>query len=208
MGWRALSSPIRDRNKSLRKSTPISCVGGTFQTASPQTKPLVPTSFRYNQLKRPRKKYPEQYTSENHVIKLVHGILPTNSKLHRINQVRNRCPRSKALKEDWQHIVKCPSPTQVAWRTEMLKAVDNKCISLRTHPEPRELLVTTLHNWMAWDYADDGPPFFVTPQIATTNQIKRLITRQNDIGWHQLFLGRFCTDWSEVQEAYYATSHA
>jgi hypothetical protein len=76
----------------------------------------------------------------------------------------------------------------------MLKAVDNKCISLKVHPEIRKLLVTTLRNWMAWDNVDDGPPFFVTPQIATTAQIKRLIIRQNYVGWHQLFLGRFCTD--------------
>ena len=87
----------------------------------------------------------------------------------------------------------------------MLKSVDDKCASLKTHPELRTVLVTSLHDWLAWDNIEDGPPFHIAHQSASTDHIKRLITRQNDIGWHQLFLGRFCNDWSEIQEAHYAT---
>jgi hypothetical protein len=31
-----------------------------------------------------------------------------------------------------------------------------------------------------------------------------MIRHQNEVGWRQLFLGRFCLEWSDLQDAYYA----
>ena len=34
--------------------------------------------------------------------------------------------------------------------------------------------------------------------------MSRLIRQQNAAGWRQLFLGRFCLEWSDIQDDYYA----
>ena len=47
-----------------------------------------------------------------HVIKLVNGILPTNARLHRNDNIRNRYPSCRTEKEDWEHIFRCKTPAR------------------------------------------------------------------------------------------------
>ena len=47
-----------------------------------------------------------------HLIKLLHGILPTGKVLHRKDTIRNRCPACKQTMEDWQHIMRCNDKTR------------------------------------------------------------------------------------------------
>jgi hypothetical protein len=42
-----------------------------------------------------------------HLTKLVHGILPTGTVLHRKNMTRNQCPACRQSMEDCQHIIRC-----------------------------------------------------------------------------------------------------
>ena len=62
-----------------------------------------------------------------HLIKLVHGILPTNANLHRIVPIRNKCPSCRAQREDWTHIIRCRTPQRNARRHEMIHIIDVKC---------------------------------------------------------------------------------
>ena len=141
-----------------------------------------------------------------HIIKLVHGILPTNAKLHRNNNIRSRCPCCRQETETWEHILKCTMPSCTEWHQNMIKAVDRKCESLQTQPALRALLTKALHEWLQWNDGEMEEPFAMTPESNTPNEQRRLIARQNDIGWNQhILLGRFCQDWSDIQEAHYAT---
>jgi hypothetical protein len=139
-----------------------------------------------------------------HLIKLVHGILPTNSKLHRRDPIRSLCPGCKRATEDWCHIIKCTTPTRSEWRTAAIRSIDQKCELLQTQHELRTLLITAITTWTRWEEADQSQQFTITPSKEATTAIRRLIARQNAIGWHQVFLGRFCVDWSDIQEAHYA----
>ena len=141
-----------------------------------------------------------------HIIKLVNGILPTNARLHRNDPIRDRCPCwCRRNKEDWTHILRCDAPTRAEWRRTMIKAVDYKCESLKTHPELRALMVTSLQRWMHWLDDTNTGTFEVPIPHDTPTPMARLIDKQNAIGWHHLLLGRFCNDWSQIQEAHYAT---
>jgi hypothetical protein len=44
---------------------------------------------------------------KTNLIKLVHGILPINSNLHRHDPLRSLCPCCKKQRETWQHIIQC-----------------------------------------------------------------------------------------------------
>ena len=35
------------------------------------------------------------------------------------------------------------------------------------------------------------------------SEVHRLIRHQNTVGWRHLFLGRFCLEWSDLQDAFY-----
>ena len=140
-----------------------------------------------------------------HVIKLVNGILPTNAKLHRNDNIRNRRPKCRLEKEDWEHTIRCDTPERNEWRTRMLKAVDDKCVTLKTHPELRALLVQSIRQWLQWTPKDPDDQFTIKPDLHDSVIMTRLIVRQNGIGWKHILLGRFSTDWSEIQDDQYAS---
>ena len=143
---------------------------------------------------------------KTHLVKLVHGILPINSKIHRHDQVRSLCPCCKRQRETWQHILQCPAPSRSEWRKNMLNAMDKKCESLRTQPELRHLLITALTEWTSWVTEDTTYRYIPELSVNQPPTIKRVIFQQNAIGWHQLFFGRFSVAWGEVQDDYYATT--
>ena len=84
----------------------------------------------------------------------------------------------------------------------MLKAIDDKCEKMKTCPELRAILIDALTTWVNQERtAQEEEDVVISPDNATTPTLKRLITRQNAIGWHQLLLGRFCHEWSEAQDS-------
>ena len=89
----------------------------------------------------------------------------------------------------------------------MAKAVDKKCDSLNAHPELRSVLATAIQEWLQWTEPESpDDQYRMTPPTTVTTQVTRLIRKQNNIGWHHIFLGRFCSDWSEIQDSHYATT--
>ena len=140
-----------------------------------------------------------------HVIKLVHAILPTNSRLHRDDPVRSICPCCCNRREDWIHIIKCcESTSRSEWREAMIHAIDRKCDNLKTAPDLRRaILIKALKAWTQWIEGDTDTPFSVDPTNASSQVLIRMIANQNDIGWKHVFLGRFCNEWSKVQEAHH-----
>ena len=69
-----------------------------------------------------------------HLIKLVHGILPTGKHLHRKDNIRNRCVVCKTELEDWPHILRCSHSSRQKWREATMMAVAAKSEKLETRP--------------------------------------------------------------------------
>jgi hypothetical protein len=139
-----------------------------------------------------------------HVIKFVHAILPTNSRIHRDKHVHSLCPCCRQRREDWIHIIKCDSPSRSEWREAMIQVIDKKCENLNTVPELRAILITALKAWTTRTESDMETQLSIDPSTASSPVSIRMIAHQNEIGWQHVFLGRFCHEWSDVQEAHYA----
>jgi hypothetical protein len=134
-----------------------------------------------------------------HLIKLIHGILPTGKVLHRKDMIRNRCPACQQSMEDWQHIMRCTSIQRHAWRQATIKVVKEKCQSLSTRPALQEVLIAGVSGWLN----SNEDTFNLDPE-PYHQDMRQLISQQNKIGWKQLFLGRFSWKWSDMQDDFYA----
>ncbi|KAI2490364.1 hypothetical protein MHU86_24204 [Fragilaria crotonensis] len=140
---------------------------------------------------------------KTHYTKLVHGILPTGKQVHRRDPTRNKCPLCHTTEEDWSHIIKCPHESRRAWRVQVIPTVEAKCKSLQTRPLLTRVLSDALTGW--FNHVNDD--YTLNSQQYPT-EVHQLIRQQNEIGWHQLFLGRFSNEWSDVQDIYYAQKDA
>ena len=138
-----------------------------------------------------------------HLVKLVHGLLPTNARIHRHDTRRHRCPSCQRDPESWQHILRCPSAPHTKWRKAMIQTVEKKCTDLRTMPSLKALLLQALREWLQYS-SDDETPYQLQAPSKATSAIRRLVFQQNAIGWEHLFLGRFSSEWSSLQDEYYA----
>lgn len=138
----------------------------------------------------------------DHYIKLVHGILPTNHKLHRNDPSRRGCPSCNHRDEDWTHILRCQNPSREAWRTSMLEAIKDTCDKWNTRPLLRDILVEGIREWLESPDPDD---YNLDQSSYDDAHLCQMIHQQNNIGWKHLFLGRFTWGWSDVQDAYYVS---
>ena len=78
------------------------------------------------------------------------------------------------------------------------KAVQAKCTLLGTRPILQRALLTGITGWLQF-----GDSYTLDPSTFPL-AIHRLLRHQNEVGWRQIFLGRFCLEWSDMQDAYYA----
>jgi hypothetical protein len=118
--------------------------------------------------------------NRTHLVKLVHGILPINARLHRSDARQNTCPSCKTAVETWQHILQCPSASYTAWQESMLQAVATKCDELHTMPRLKTLLLQALRVWFI--ASPDDPPFQMLPTKGDTMGVRCLVFQQNSIG--------------------------
>jgi hypothetical protein len=129
-----------------------------------------------------------------HLTKLIHDILPTNDNVSRWKKHRSaKCPSCPHPEEDRDHVLRCPHPARRAWRQTFLVTLRKKCDKLQTRPHLQDILITALDAW----FADEPPNFTRFPPLYTA-----LIYQQTQIGWRQLFNGRFSTEWSRLQDEY------
>ena len=135
------------------------------------------------------------------LVKLVHGLLPTNLKLHLSDPKRNKCPSCQTHAESWQHIMCCHSDPHASWRASLIQMVDSKCKALGTMPSLHTLLIQALREWFS--HPHDENAYQLQTQNATPS-VRRIIFQQNAIGWEPLFMGRFSSEWGSLQDEFYA----
>ena len=140
----------------------------------------------------------KQLKRKSHYIKLVNGVLPTCRHVHRADQTRNKCPLCKVHIEDWSHILRCPHPDREMWRTETLEKLNSKCEATKTRPAVQKILNDGIAGW----FLDPSNEFKLDP-MAYPADVRRIVSHQNDIGWQHVFLGRFATEWSEIQDVHF-----
>ena len=128
-----------------------------------------------------------------HITKMLHEVLPTNYHIHRGDPVRQRCPSCFAVKEDRDHIIRCPATARNTWRANTIVAVQEHCHLLRTSPTMTAMLVHGLHGWF-----ENHAQF--QPTIDVPSKYRRLVAQQNAIGWRQMFHGRLSIEWARLHD--------
>jgi hypothetical protein len=136
-----------------------------------------------------------------HFIKLVQGILPTNHSQHRHDPSRRGCPACTCPDEDWAHILRCAHPSRVEWRAQLLEVLATTCDKWETRLGLRAILLDGIQGWLK----STDPESYQLDTAIYDDEYERLIVHQNRIGWKHIFLGRFCWEWVDLQDAHYVT---
>ena len=83
----------------------------------------------------------------------------------------------------------------------MLQMVKTNCNDLGTMPRLTALILQALCEWSAPGQDENSNQLNSSEKFAA---LRRLVLQQNAIGWDHLFLGRFSSEWSSLQDEYYA----
>ena len=139
----------------------------------------------------------KQSLPKTHMVKLLHELLPTTGQANKFDNGKRQCPLCSSQKEDRDHILCCPHPTQQVWRDTFIQELTDHCTQKETDPNLQILLIHSIQGW------------FHTPQdysVGTdcyNSVLHRLIHQQNRIGWRQIFHGRFSREWVRIQDSHY-----
>lgn len=137
---------------------------------------------------------PEKRT---HMTKLLHEMLPTTAQANKFDRGTRCCPLCPSQTEDRDHILCCAHPTRQTWRESFLKELTDHCKKTRTSPVLQDVLQNGLQSWFS------APQEFKQSTEGYDSDIYQLIHQQNQIGWRQIFHGRYSIQWVTVQERHY-----
>ena len=133
-----------------------------------------------------------------HYVKFVHDILPTHSRKNRLDNGKRTCPCCQHHHEDRDHILRCPAPERNQWRQKLLKKLSEVCTKQHTYEPLKKLLIDAVRLWL---YPGQEP--HDEPQGEEyADELHSLIDTQARIGWRQLFNGRFCKQWCDLQNVH------
>ena len=131
---------------------------------------------------------------KTHAVKLIHDLLPTNHLVNKYEPHRSpKCPYCWAEKENRDHILRCPSAERKNHQEDLVKNLNKALHLYHTDPQLHKILTEGLQAW-----------FHCTTLQFTDypEKYQRLIQQQNQLGWRQLFSGRFSREWSTLQHAH------
>ena len=137
----------------------------------------------------------------SHFIKFVQGILPTNHSVHRNDPARRGCPICNNKDETWMHLPRCKHLTRERWRTAFFVDLRKTSIKWKMRHSLWNILRDGLLGWLA----SEEPFTYQLEDAIYEEEFTRLITQQNQIGWHNIFLGRFSGEWELLQDNHYRT---
>jgi hypothetical protein len=120
-------------------------------------------------------------------------LLPTGKTVHRYKPYYDHhCPSCGEEYENRSHILRCRHETRTPWQNKLLTKVRKEWEEKETSQVLLAVIVDGLEAWF------NDTAF---PEARHPPGVQELIKDQNEIGWEQLFYGRFSTKWKEYQKA-------
>ncbi len=132
----------------------------------------------------------KNYVRRTFLVKLIHDKLPVGKTIARYKDTYDhRCPSCQDDQEDRTHFLRCPHPDRTKWHLTLTTAIRKRCEYIPTRPYLMEILLDGLQHW-----------FHDTPfqKYTYPDHYHPLIDQQEQLGWQQLFIGRFGTLWSDL----------
>jgi hypothetical protein len=138
-----------------------------------------------------------QHSRRNTVLKHLFRHAPTG---HIANQNQPHlpadCPSCACERENNDHVLQCPAATRVKWRSDMISSIATVIghAKKKTDPTLADILRDGIQRWLRSEehLPPDQYPAIYHPLIAS----------QNQIGWNQIFRGRYSLQWSTMQHRY------
>ena len=128
------------------------------------------------------------------MVKYLHDCLPLGKRVHRYNiKYPESCPSCPAPLEDSDHFWSCPATSRTKWRKTCHKALRDKLTELDTALPLQSLLLEAAKAVL------DGLPL---DTITIDPAVEHVATAQANIGWDQIFKGRFSQSWRIMQDQY------
>ena len=139
-----------------------------------------------------------------HLVKLLHKMLPTHAMANKFDGGNRTCPLCGSLHKDFAHILRCQHPSRAQWRHNFLTELRDLHIQTpNTSPHLSTLMLDGIRQWFR-SQPCDASTLSLDDSFPT---VRTLVRQQNQIGWDQLLMGRFCTEWSRHQQQYFASQH-
>ena len=140
-------------------------------------------------------KYRDRWTT---MVKHVHALSPTGKIAHRNNHnLPHECPTCSVPYETNHHLLVCAHPSRKAWQCETIRKATQYAQS-RVDPYLLDILRDGLLRFHR--------ELDTIPQSHYPRCYAALIQSQNDIGWDQLYRGRWSVEWRQQQDNY-MTNH-
>jgi hypothetical protein len=106
-----------------------------------------------------------------------------------------------SINEDYPHILRCEHAARTTWRDNFLTGLRDFFIESNTSPLLSSLMMDGVRQWFRSTLDIRLSPEKYHPSL------RHIIIQQNNIGWTQLFLGRFSVAWSQHQSRYNETQN-
>ena len=103
---------------------------------------------------------------------------------------QDSCPLCPTTLETWSHFLRCPHRQ---WSVPLFSDLDKLWNSLHADPTITLLLSECLRSWLQ----DTSPSISLVPSV-----YQRALLLQITIGIDQLFMGRFSSHWSRLQDQF------
>lgn len=153
--------------------------------------PATATHIDWEAFSQILQKYKDKWTT---IVKHVHDISPTGHIAHRNNpHLPHECPACSVAHETNRHVILCPHPNRVRWRAQTIQKVRN-CKSAATDPYLQDILRDGLLR-----FHHQFEP--ISPETYPA-RYTQLIRTQTEIGWDQLYKGRWSIEWRKCQDKY------
>jgi hypothetical protein len=126
------------------------------------------------------------------LVKMCHKILPRATITSRYKSTASPlCPICKANNEDRDHVMRCADSKKAKWRHQLIGTVQKRCTKMKTREMLTMILTDSLMQW--FNDKQIQPAAYPAP-------FHRLIKQKIEIGWRQLFNGRFSSEWQQLQD--------
>ena len=128
---------------------------------------------------------------------MLHALLPTHARANKLDGGSRLCVLCGSDHEDHFHILCCEHQTRDTWRQGFLRDLRDFFVSSNTSPLLSNLLLESIRQWFL-----SPTDVFIQPERYHP-LLRPIIHQQNQIGWSQLFMGRFAISWSRTQAQYF-----
>ncbi len=136
-------------------------------------------------------------TDKTRIHKFLHRCLPTNKKLHDIDQDHPaKCPACNEIETN-DHVTACHNPRREKLRKELKSSTAKTMDKHNTHQHIKECILIGMEKFTN----NDTTPIELTELSFTPSEtIQQAITEQQAIGWTNFYRGRISTKWMDAQQ--------